>query len=275
MEEKLLSISQLAKLRKLTPETLRHYDRIGLIKPEYVDPVTKYRYYSIRQYEKIGTIKELRQLGMSLDMISGYFENRNFKKSSEILNQYADNLLFEINEQYALYQTLKKKIAFIDSLNNLPEMNVVREVNLPERYVVTFGEKAGGSKEHALIIAQLESHLNEIAPILASDRVGVYAEDTILKCSEDYIPSVPMLFVDDDLQSDYKQKIPAGRYLSLFYSNGHLERYHKSFEIAKKYLKEHHLKIDGNILQIYKIDVTLTSYAEETVLELQIPVSDK
>ena len=65
-----------AKLRQVTSETLRYYDRIGLITPDYVDPQTRYRYYSIRQYEKLGTIKELRQLGMSIHDITHYFLGR-------------------------------------------------------------------------------------------------------------------------------------------------------------------------------------------------------
>ncbi|MEH7531769.1 MerR family DNA-binding transcriptional regulator, partial [Priestia megaterium] len=47
----------MAKLRGVTTETLRHYDRIGLFKPFYVDENTGYRYYSIFQYEVLGTIK--------------------------------------------------------------------------------------------------------------------------------------------------------------------------------------------------------------------------
>lgn len=274
MDEKLLSISQLAKLRKLTPETLRHYDRIGLIKPVYVDPQTKYRYYSIRQYEKIGTIKELRQLGMSLDMIVEYFTNRNLKKSTEILTKYTDNLLFEIEEQMAVYRVLQKKLDFLKSLEDIPEVNVVYEKKLPERHILTFGEKAGGPKEHALILTQLEWHLNETAPILASDRVGVYAGEELLEPSESYIPAVPMLFLTDDtLESPYHKTLPAGDYISLFYHNGNLERYHESYEIVKAYMKRHDLKVNGSILQIYKLDVTLTSSAEETVIELQVPVT--
>ena len=47
----LLSISEMARLRKVTTETLRHYDRIGLFTPSYISPDTGYRYYSFMQYE--------------------------------------------------------------------------------------------------------------------------------------------------------------------------------------------------------------------------------
>jgi DNA-binding transcriptional MerR regulator len=80
-----LTISQMAQLRGLTVDTLRHYDKIGLFKPSHVDPHTGYRYYSILQYEVLGTIKELRQIGMSIEEIKQFMTNRNVKQSLHIL----------------------------------------------------------------------------------------------------------------------------------------------------------------------------------------------
>lgn len=39
--------------------TLRHYENRGLLKPEYTDPETGYRYYGIRQLEVLNTIRRL------------------------------------------------------------------------------------------------------------------------------------------------------------------------------------------------------------------------
>ena len=36
MARYVLSITELAKLKKITSETLRHYDRIGLLKPDHI-----------------------------------------------------------------------------------------------------------------------------------------------------------------------------------------------------------------------------------------------
>ena len=60
----------------------------------------------------------------------------------------------------------------------------------------------------------------------------------------------------------------------MFY-NGGLEEYHPSLEIIKNYITERELIINGDILQIYKIDVTLTSDPSEKVMEIQIPIKRK
>ncbi len=80
MNDDYLSITELAKLRKVSSETLRYYDRINLLKPEYIDPETRYRYYSVRQSEKLGVIRELRELGMSVEEVKDYFKDCNLRK---------------------------------------------------------------------------------------------------------------------------------------------------------------------------------------------------
>jgi len=273
MKQDLLSITELAKLRKVTSETLRYYDRIGLMKPVYVDPETKYRYYSIRQYERLGTIKELRQLGMSVEDVMDYFDGRNLKKSTSILSQYHLLLQEEIRQKMLLSKILSRKLRFLEDLANLPVTDVVFERRFPKRYMITFDKPAGGPREHAYAFTRLEWYLDETAPVLASDRVGVYASEQLLEQTEGYIPSVPMLFVEDsDIESEYKREIPAGPYLCMYYHNGGLEEYSPSFELIKDYLRVHNLAVDGKIFQIYKIDKTLTSDPSETLLEIQVPV---
>lgn len=115
--------------------------------------------------------------------------------------------------------------------------------------------------------------MDETAPILASDRVGVYAGAQILEENTGYIPSVPMLFVEDsDIESEYKVEIPAGQYICMYYHDGGLEEYSPAFELIKDYLRVHDYEIDGKIFQIYKIDVTLTSNPAETLMEIQVPI---
>ncbi|MGL4955400.1 MAG: MerR family DNA-binding transcriptional regulator, partial [Cetobacterium sp.] len=43
----IFSIGETAKLNNITIQTLRHYDKEGLLKPSHIDQDTKYRYYSI------------------------------------------------------------------------------------------------------------------------------------------------------------------------------------------------------------------------------------
>ena len=63
------TIGEIANMYNLSIQTLRHYDKIGLLSPAYTNPKTGYRYYSIQQFVKIDFIKHGKALGMTLDEI--------------------------------------------------------------------------------------------------------------------------------------------------------------------------------------------------------------
>jgi len=50
---------------------LRHYDRLGLLAPERVDPDTGYRSYGVQQLARLHRLLALRDLGFTLEQIAG------------------------------------------------------------------------------------------------------------------------------------------------------------------------------------------------------------
>jgi DNA-binding transcriptional MerR regulator len=64
-----LSIGQIARLSGLTTKALRHYDRVGVLRPAEVDEETGYRFYSRDQVEQARQIRILRELELPLDEI--------------------------------------------------------------------------------------------------------------------------------------------------------------------------------------------------------------
>lgn len=274
MARYILTITELAKLKNITTETLRHYDRIGLLKPDFVSE-SGHRSYSIGQYERLGTILELKQMGMTLKEIQEYFENRNYQKSIELLKKYQNKFEEKLKEQIQINEILKQKLQFLEESSSLPEMETVFEKHFPERHIVTLGKVSGNRDEHAMAFVKLENCLNEKIPIIASDRVGVFADEKLLMPNEELIPAIPMILVSlKDADERYLKKIPEGKYVCMYYKNGTLEKYDPSFEKIKHYILDKGYRINGKILQLYKIDVTLTNNREETVLEIQIPVCE-
>jgi DNA-binding transcriptional MerR regulator len=65
----MLNIGEFARLGQVSPRMLRHYDELGLLKPERVDPDSGYRYYSVYQLGSLHRIVALRDVGFGLDQI--------------------------------------------------------------------------------------------------------------------------------------------------------------------------------------------------------------
>jgi hypothetical protein len=174
----------------------------------------------------------------------------------------------------AIYAELQQKLAFLDSLSELPDMESIFEEDFPERYMITLGKPTGNREEHAMAFTRLTRALRDRIPILASDRVGVYSDWRLFVPDTELVQAIPMILTEKDgAERSLIRTIPAGRYVCMYYRNGILEKYDRSFDRLNRYLGEHHYEISGDILQIYKVDVTLTDIPEETVIVIQVPVT--
>jgi len=65
----LYTIGRLSKVVNISADTLRYYDKIGLLKPNHTDRDTGYRYYTISQAADINRILELKEFGFTLSEI--------------------------------------------------------------------------------------------------------------------------------------------------------------------------------------------------------------
>ncbi len=69
-------IGEFSQIARVTIDTLRHYDELGLLKPAKVDPFTGYRYYSARQLMALNRILALKEVGLSLEEIARILQEK-------------------------------------------------------------------------------------------------------------------------------------------------------------------------------------------------------
>ena len=79
----MIKIGDFSKLSRVSIRMLRHYNDLGLLKPETVDSFTGYRYYSPAQLQIANRITALKDMGFSLASIA------------EIMKQYHDSEALE------------------------------------------------------------------------------------------------------------------------------------------------------------------------------------
>src|SRR5437762_9536917 len=71
----MLNIGDFARLGRVSPRMLRHYDELGLLRPERVDPVTGYRSYGVAQLSRLHRVLALRDLGFRLDQVPAVLDD--------------------------------------------------------------------------------------------------------------------------------------------------------------------------------------------------------
>ena len=76
MSEKngLLSIGEISKLTGAGIKALRHYEKINILKPAFVDPFSGYRYYNFSQTYVVELIKFAVELDIPLKELTGYVD---------------------------------------------------------------------------------------------------------------------------------------------------------------------------------------------------------
>lgn len=80
-------ISEFAKLRDININSLRYYEKLGLLKPAYVDEKNNYRYYSAEQLQLLNKIILCVQLGIPLKEMAEYIDDNGNLQSQKLLEQ--------------------------------------------------------------------------------------------------------------------------------------------------------------------------------------------
>lgn len=268
-----ISITDLAKLRNVTTETLRHYDRIGLFNPIFKDSKTGYRYYSILQYEKLGTIKELRELGMGLKDIKEYFDNRSVSKSLNILINKHGELKDKIKELKTLEKSISEKIEFLTEVIDEAKNKEIVIKEFDDRKIITFGKMLNNEIELSYGFLELENSLEEISPILASNRLGFIIPKNYINLSSDAKSNIVFAFVKGRTKVDKQniKVIKGGTYACIYNSGKPWDRL-DSIKKLVKYIKDNGYIVSGDALQVAKIDITVTDVIDEECFEIQIPI---
>ncbi len=104
--QKYFSIGEAAKAVHTTSETLRHYDRIGLVKPSKKDKWTNYRYYTEQDIVRLQTVRALQIMDLSLQEIKTVLEYDELEKIVDFLAQAEKRA----DEKIATLQYSKSKI---------------------------------------------------------------------------------------------------------------------------------------------------------------------
>lgn len=80
-----LSIGEVAKARGVNVQSLRYYEKLGILVPAYINPENGYRYYSLEQIMILDTIILCVDLGIPLKNLKNYVDEDGQLKFEQLL----------------------------------------------------------------------------------------------------------------------------------------------------------------------------------------------
>lgn len=112
--QELLSIGEVAQICKVSVKTLRHYDKVGLLKPDKIDSESNYRYYSRQKMQMIPIIKYYKVLGFKLHEIERLLPRNDLDDLIGNFHRSLDELDEEIAELFKKRQGISDWLQLIE-----------------------------------------------------------------------------------------------------------------------------------------------------------------
>ncbi len=273
-KSKLFQIGEISKLFNISVSTLRHYEKIGLLSPEYTDPESGYRYYGIRQFEPLNTIRYLRALDMPLDEISEFLQNRDLDLIEEKLKKQKATVAEKLRRLSLVERKIDNRLRQLSDAQN-SVFDVVGLKDTPEYRVVLMEDRL--KIENALDmenpIRKLESAQSQGVVFLGKVGVGISKENLLRKNFSQYDEVFLLLDREDDFEGEITVFPPTSCAFVRF-CGSHTEAPER-YEMLLKYIEDNGLEVAGFSREITMIDGGLTTDADKFVTEIAIPISRK
>lgn len=270
-KKELFPIGEVAKLFHISIGLLRHYEKIGLLQPEYIDRQTGYRYYSTRQFECLNTIRYLRALDTPLEQIAEFLRNRNLDSIQHLLEKQKN----EITRKRRELEIIEKKID--NRLNQLRdatscELDNIQLVHVPSRRIAWI-RRALSVKTYLdleVSIRQLEKTQKDAVVFLGKVGVGISEEHLRAGQYETYDRVFLILDTEDTYEGEMIE-LPENTSVSVRYRGSHNEAA-EQYQKLQAFIADHQFQIAGFSSEITMIDYGYTNDTDQFVTEIQIPI---
>ncbi len=118
-----LSIGKVSKLKNVSIKSLRYYDKIGILRPAFVNTETNYRYYTEEQLYLLDAITLCIKLGIPLKDLSRYVEHDSINLQKLLYDGkiLAEEKIMEIHQCLeALQETLQQLSSSASGMAKIP-----------------------------------------------------------------------------------------------------------------------------------------------------------
>ena len=268
----MFKIGDFAKLNKVTVKTLRHYDSLGLLKPQKIDSFTGYRYYSASQMLVLNRILSLKDIGFSLDEISLILKkNMDSEQIQTLLELKHSEILDRVrNEQERLsriqnFIKMCKQEEYIMKYDVvLKEVESVRVASLRDT-IPTYSEQGHLWEE---LVEHIQKHGAKIVPpcmVIYHD--PGYKENSVdaevVEPIEGELPGTDRIQV---------RMLEGVKEMACVVHKGSYETLHLAYNAISQWIEDNNYEISGPHRELYLKGEWITSDTNEYITEIQFPV---
>lgn len=271
-KQNLFSIGDVAKMFHLSVSSLRHYEEVGLITPEYINPDSGYRYYGARQFEVLNSIRYLRTLDMPLSEIADFLRNRDVERIEEKLLSQKKAVIAKQAELKRIERKIDNRLrAITDAKNSVFDTVSLIRKGACRVVWVSDSLKIRGFLDMEAPMRKLEQEQAEAVVFLGKGGVGISAENLCNNRFDSYDGIFLILDEEDNFEGEITE-LSETLCVSIRFHGSHAEA-PEQYRKLLSYVNEHKLEICGFSWEITMIDYGITNDTNKFVTEISIPVT--
>ncbi len=236
MKDKYLSIGEMAKINHTTIPILRRYDKAGLLKPNYVDPDTGYRYYDIKQNARFDMIQYMKELGARHSEIKEVLDSGDINRIEAILIRKREMAQCEIVNLKLQKEAIERTIESIERYRKSPKIGTLTLEYIPHRHIFSMKTDINfyqhGIDTYGLLLKKLKKYLmdHNVPAIYYHNAGTILSKENFM--NQNYDSDKMFVFVDNHFEA--KEKIEALE--SSMYACIYLDDFNKEKEYATRLL---------------------------------------
>lgn len=260
-------IGELAHLFNISTDTLRYYDKIGLIRPD-IKGDNGYRYYSMRSFLKLSRILFLKDLDIPLEEIKDYMGNKNKEKLVELLQIKHADLELKIQSCLNLQSKIEQKLnLFVDA--EAAEVGVTIK-HFPRRQLLYLEAANTATSDHKGQLKRF-GHLLKHSSWISEGQI--YTSVSIDDLQSRQFEHFKYVFQIPDTGGDHAvlKSLPEGLYACLIFI-GPYSAIDTHYTTLLDWIDANGYELCGDSIEKNIVDYDFSDKDEEFISELQIPI---
>ena len=284
----MLKIGEFSILSSISIHMLRHYDEIGLLKPDCVDKFTGYRYYREEQLPAANRILALKGMGLGLTEIAQIMNGRADGEKVRLL------LMEKIREKENEVALLQKQLLQIS--NTVGEIGMEHEFSgciavkeIPERQVVSYRSRISEYSREGSLWVELYKQCRQLGVVFSDPEYNIAvlheADPDAREIDAEVQKTIagrPPVDKPGGNQSDDPGSAPGRGTLefktekavtvaSLVFRGGYSKLRDVNESVAK-WINDNNYELSGNLFNIYHVSPAGSNDEDDFITEVCFPI---
>jgi predicted transcriptional regulator YdeE/DNA-binding transcriptional MerR regulator len=270
-------IGDFARLARVSVKTLRHYHKLGLLQPAWVDRFTGYRYYALDQLPQLNRILALKELGFSLEEVQRLLrEDLTVAEMRGMLRLKRTELERSVRSEQSRLERVERRLRQIEEHGRMPTQEVVLK-SAPPRQVLGIRGVIPAYDQIERLFTALDRYLQQQRWALDAGTpwYAIYYDATGDEPDIEAEVAVPLAVVRKAQSPAVVHELPGVSAMACLAHAGGRESLGEAYSAVLAWIEGNGFRVTGPTREVYLREPEHAGAGVASVIDVQFPVEQK